>query len=341
MKSITNLSSQRRTDHSPSTTAEGETALSVRNLTKTYSNGAVTAVDGISFDIEAGSVVGLLGPNGAGKTTTIKSMLGTVVPDAGTVEIAGRPAHENKRWVHGNVGVMFEGSRDAYWRLTVRENLEFFTRLHGVRASERRERHDELLDRLGLAEKADVPVRMLSRGMKQKVAVASTLAQDVELAFLDEPTLGLDVATSLVLQEELRSLASDRDMTVLLTSHDMGVIETLCDRVIVLSEGRIIADDSVDELLELFQKDAYRFRLAEPVPEETSEALHSRLAVREHAQYAGVHEFEVTLQRRDVHDLSDLLRELDCTVQSFETASPDLAQIFLELTAEGEGAADA
>lgn len=343
---LSNLKSESRsqsttdgeTEASDESTADGESTtdekptLSVKNLTKTYSDGEVTAVDDVSFDVERGSVVGLLGPNGAGKTTTIKSMLGTLVPDEGTVEIDGRSVHDNLQWAHENLGVMFEGSRDAYWRLTVRENLEFFTRLNGIPASERRERQDELLERLDLTEKADVPVRKLSRGMKQKVALASTLSQDIELAFLDEPTLGLDVETSLMLQQELRSLVADRDLTVMITSHDMEVIQNICDRVIVLSEGSVIADDTVANLLELFQNDAYRFTLEDSVSEETVETIRSRFDVTDYEEYAGVHEFEVALLEGDVHDLSDELRELDCTVRSFEEASPDLGEIFLKIT---------
>lgn len=328
------MRSETKTERESESPTESEVALSVENLTKTYND--VTAVDGISFDVESGSVVGLLGPNGAGKTTTVKSLLGTLAPDAGKVEISGVPVHENLQEVHKNVSVMFEGSRNAYWRLTVRENLQFFTRLNGVPASERRDRHDELLERLDLEEKADVPVRKLSRGMKQKVAVASTLSQDVELAFLDEPTLGLDVESSLTLQEELRSLVRNRDLTVILTSHDMDVIESVCDRVIVLSNGKIIADDSVSNLLEVFQNDAYRVRLNGPLPEGTRETLDSQFGVTDYEQYANIHEFEVGPLDGNVHDLSDALRSLDCSVKSFETASLDLEDVFLQIT-QGDG----
>lgn len=330
-----------RVEQRTASTSVDVPALSVTNLTKTYGNGEVIALDGISFDIRPGSVVGLLGPNGAGKTTTIKSLLGTIVPNEGTVEMYGKPIQTNKQWVHENVGVMFEGSRDAYWRLTVRENLEFFTRLNGVPASERRDRHDELLDRLNLLEKADVPVRKLSRGMKQKVAIVSTLSQDINIAFLDEPTLGLDVKTSLTLQEELNSLIETQNLTVILTSHDMDVVENVCDRVIVLSDGRIVADDSVDNLLEVFETDAYRIRLESPVSDRTLEEIHSRFVVSDHNQYATVHEFELTLLDGNIHDLSDTLRELDCSVTSFETVAPELGEIFLEITAEDEVSPDA
>jgi ABC-2 type transport system ATP-binding protein len=125
----------------------GETVLRVDDLTKTYGDGedAVTAVDGVSFSVERGEVVGVLGPNGAGKTTTIKSILGLVVPSDGTVEIAGVDAHGNPRGVYRHVGAMLEGARNVYWKLTVRENLEFFAALGGQSVAGTRKRHDELL----------------------------------------------------------------------------------------------------------------------------------------------------------------------------------------------------
>ncbi len=329
-----------RTEQPADRSEDAEPGLAVRDLTKTF-GGGVTAVDGISFEVGKGSVVGLLGPNGAGKTTTIKMILGTLVPDAGTVTVHGRSVHDDLEWAHENVGVMFEGSRDAYWRLTVRENLEFFTRLQGVPARRRRDRHDELLERLDLAEKADVPVRKLSRGQKQKVAVARALSQDVRVALLDEPTLGLDVETSLTLQDELRSLVHDEDLTVILTSHDMGVIENICDEVVVLSDGQVIAQESVANLVDVFQNDAYRVRLDAPVPGGTEAELRSRFEVADHDQFGDVHEFEVTLVDGDVHDLSDVLRNLECSVRSFETTTPDFEEIFLHITREEGVAYDA
>jgi ABC-2 type transport system ATP-binding protein len=313
--------------------ATGGPIFEVDDLTMTFGGGEVTAVDGISFEIEPGSVVGLLGPNGAGKTTTIKTMLGTLVPDSGTVTLGGRSVHENLSWTHRRVGAMFEGSRDAYWRLTVRENLKFFARLNGVRASDRRERHDALLERLGLANKADVPVRKLSRGQKQKVAIASTLSRATDVALLDEPTLGLDIETSLKLQDEIRSLVADQDLTVVLTSHDMDVIENVCDRVIVLSDGQVIADNSVSDLLDLFRTAAYRFRLDDPVPSSTIEALQSRFEITDRDQYGDVHEFEITYDG-DVQSLWDELSEIDCNVRTFDTIRPDLGDVFLEMTTD-------
>ncbi|WP_324663250.1 ABC transporter ATP-binding protein [Haloarcula sediminis] len=240
-----------RTARSRSAATSEEPAVAVDGLRKTFGTGetAVTAVDGVTFEIERGSVVGLLGPNGTGKTTLIKSILGMVLPDEGTVHIGGVDARASPRAAYADVDAMLEGARNDYWRLTVRENLRYFATVSGVDPDSVAARHDRLLDRLGLTAKADVPVRDLSRGMKQKVSLASVLAGGAGVVFLDEPTLGLDVESSRTLQRELRRLVAEEGLTVILSSHDMDVVERVCDRVVIMADGRVVADDSVDALL--------------------------------------------------------------------------------------------
>lgn len=163
----------------------GDPIVSVDAVSKTYGSGegAVTAVDGVTFDVRSGTVVGVLGPNGAGKTTLIKSMLGLILPDEGEVTVDGVDVHEDTRVAYRRIGAMLEGARNVYWRLTVRENLRFFASLAGHEPGSLRDRHDDLLEQLGLADKADVTVNDLSRGMKGKVALAAALARDAPVAF--------------------------------------------------------------------------------------------------------------------------------------------------------------
>jgi ABC-2 type transport system ATP-binding protein len=237
-----------------------EPALSVRNLTKTFgdSDDAVRAVDDVSLDIAPGTVVGVLGPNGAGKTTLIKSILGLVVADEGDVQVAGTDVYADPRPAYARVGAMLEGARNVYWRLTVRENLEYFAAIGGESPAGLRDRHDTLLDQLSLAGKADTPVNDLSRGQKQKVSLACALTRDVEVAFLDEPTLGLDVESSVDLRREIRRLADQEDVTIVLSSHDMDVVQEVCDRVVIMNDGEVIADDAVESLIDVFRTFAYR-----------------------------------------------------------------------------------
>ncbi|MFC5970197.1 ABC transporter ATP-binding protein [Halomarina salina] len=308
-------------------------AVSVRGLTKTYGDGdeTVRAVDDLSFDVEPGTVVGVLGPNGAGKTTTLKSMLGLVVPTSGSVSIAGVDVHGDPTAAYAHVGAMLEGARNVYWRLTVRENLEFFASLGGRRPADVRERHDELLDQLHLGEKADTPVNDLSRGMKQKVSLACTLARDVDVAFLDEPTLGLDVESAVELRRELRRLAEEDSMTVVLSSHDMDVVQAVCDRVVVMVDGRVAADDTVENLVEAFGTQAYRLTVS-GLPSDARDRLDERYDVADWTTVGGQVRFEVTLpDGTAMYDLMDDLRAAGATPDRVEPTALDLEGAFLEL----------
>ena len=321
----------------PGSTAES--VIRVDNLEKTYGSGAdaVTAVDDVSFEISQGTIVGLLGPNGAGKTTTIKSMLGLIIPDSGSVSICGVDVAENPKHAHSHVGAMLEGERNVYWRLTVRENLEFFAGLGGERPSTVRDRHDELLERLDLLEWADTPVNELSKGMKQKVSLASTLARDVDVIFLDEPTLGLDVETSHDLYTELRRLAEEDGITIVLTSHNMDIIEAVSDRVIIVSEGSVIADDETDTLVELFQTQSYRFVVDAPLPEAVAARLENGFGATCERENETVTIECVGADSDTVYALMGLLDDAGVELLEIESIDPDLEDVFLRVIEDENG----
>jgi ABC-2 type transport system ATP-binding protein len=311
-------------------------AIAVEGVSKTFGDGedAVVAVDDVSFEVEQGSVVGLLGPNGAGKTTTIKSILGMVLPDAGDVRIHGVDVYAEPRRAYAHVDAMLEGARNDYWRLTVRENLRYFATIGGVDPDSVAARHDRLLEKLDLAGKADTAVRDLSRGMKQKVSLASVLAGAADVAFLDEPTLGLDVESSLTLRRELRRIVDERDLTVVVSSHDMDVIEDVCDRVVIMRDGGVIADDAVESLLDSFDTRGYRV---------TSPDLDERLLadLREAFDVVAVDRFgdstrvEVATDSDGFYDLAAHLRERGVTLEAVNTVEVDLEDVFVELTGTG------
>lgn len=327
-----------------------DAAIRVDGLRKSYGTGdaAVTAVEDVSFEIQDGSIVGLLGPNGAGKTTTIESMLGLVVPDAGTVEICGIDVFEDPQRAHGHVGAMLEGERNVYWRLTVRENLEFFAGLGGQRPDAVRDRHDRLLDRLDLADRADTVVNELSTGMKQKVSLASTLARDVDVIFLDEPTLGLDVETAQELRAELRRLADEAAVTIVLTSHDMDVVEAVSDRVLIMQDGRLIADDDVENLLGVLDTQSYSITVEHGI----HDALRERIeTVVDRARSAGVAPTVDITRKADgdrislechavdsqtIYALMDAFAEAGVELVDVQSIDPDLEEVFLHLTGAGE-----
>ena len=311
-------------------------AVAVEGLRKTFGSGetAVTAVDGVSVAIERGSIVGLLGPNGAGKTTLIKSILGIVMPDEGTVHIGGIDAQANPRAAYAHVDAMLEGARNDYWRLTVRENLRYFATVSGVDPDSVTARHDRLLERLELTEKADVPVRDLSRGMKQKVSLASVLAGDADVVFLDEPTLGLDVESSRTLQRELRRLAREEGLTVVLSSHDMDVVETVCDRVVIVSEGRVVADDSVDALLRNDGTHTVRLTSRDFDAELVAE-LRERVAVTAVDRSETGTSVEVRVDSDGLYALMAQLRAHGVRLDDVRTVDPALEDVFVDLTGSG------
>jgi ABC-2 type transport system ATP-binding protein len=316
---------------------ERPAAIAIEGLVKRFGSGpdAVTAVDDVSLEIEAGSVVGLLGPNGAGKTTTIKSILGMVLPDAGSVRIRGHDVYEDPRAAYAHVDAMLEGARNDYWRLTVRENLRYFSTISGVDPDSISDRHDRLLEKLDLAERADEPVRSLSRGMKQKVSLASVLASEAEVVFLDEPTLGLDVESSLTLRRELRRIVEERNMTAVVSSHDMDVIEDICDRVVIMSEGRVIADDTVGDLLRGFETRGYRVTSSD-FDEQLLAEIRSRFEVADVERFEERIRVEVASDSDGFYALAAYLRSHGVTLEAVNTVEPDLEDAFVELTGGAE-----
>ncbi|MEN6340950.1 MAG: ABC transporter ATP-binding protein [Methanospirillum sp.] len=208
--------------------------------------GTVRAVDGVSFEVGEGEVFGLLGPNGAGKTTLIRLLAGVLTPDAGSARVLGLDPTTDGSAVRSRCGVLTE-TPAVYERLTARQNLAFAADVFGVPVSEVDRRVGDLLARFSLQDRADEPVGGFSKGMKQRLALARALIHDPELLFLDEPTAGLDPVASRQVHELVGALR-DEGRTVVLCTHHLVEAEALCDRVGVLSKGRLIALGTVREL---------------------------------------------------------------------------------------------
>ncbi|MCM0649299.1 ABC transporter ATP-binding protein [Clostridium swellfunianum] len=205
------------------------------------------AVDGVSFDIYKGEIFGLLGPNGAGKTTTIKMITGLLRPTSGSVCVMEKDVDKSPMQALKNIGTVLAGDRSIYWKLTARENLEYFASLYGCNKKEAKKRADEIINRLGLVEKADELVEKFSTGMKQKVALGKALIPNAPVVLLDEPTLGLDPQSALNLREIIMDIKQE-GRTVLLTTHYMEEADFLCDRIAIIDGGKIIALDTPENL---------------------------------------------------------------------------------------------
>jgi ABC-2 type transport system ATP-binding protein len=219
-------------------------AIVFRDLTKHY--GDIEAVRGVSLKITRGQICGYLGPNGAGKTTTVKMATGMLLPTSGTAVIEGHDITEDPLGAKSVIGVVPE-SGALYENLTPREYLSLVGKLYHLGRREAEEKAGTFLDLFGIADASNRIMTSFSRGMRQKVLISAALMHNPSVLFLDEPLSGLDANTALVLKELLKDLAS-QGKTIFYCSHVLEVVEKICDRIIIIDDGRIIADGDVEEL---------------------------------------------------------------------------------------------
>lgn len=217
--------------------------IDVKGITKSY--GPIEALRGISFDIASGEIVGLLGPNGAGKTTTIKILTGSLQPDDGIVKVNDLDVLEHKQEVQAQIGYLPE-TAPLYRELTVQGYLKMIAELRDIPEAEQRARISEAVYATGLADHLTRPIGELSKGFRQRVGLAQAIVHKPRLLILDEPTIGLDPTQIVEVRRLIRRLAERS--TVLLSTHILSEVEALCDRVIILINGRIRADAELSEL---------------------------------------------------------------------------------------------
>jgi ABC-2 type transport system ATP-binding protein len=223
------------------------TAVEVSELVKRYPKSPVNAVDGISFAVQAGEVLGLLGPNGAGKTTTVGMLTTRVKPTSGRARVGGVDVLTDPVGARSRLAVVPQRS-NLDRSISIRKNLTFHAAYHGVPAAEAATRADELLEQFGLLERADVKPDMFSGGQAQRVMIARALMHQPQVLFLDEPTTGLDPAARLFVWDRLSELR-DRGVTLILTTHDMHEAATLADRVGIMDHGRLLQLDTPAALM--------------------------------------------------------------------------------------------
>ena len=223
----------------------GEQVIVLTDLTKQYGN--FTAVDHIRLNIRKGEIFGLLGPNGAGKSTTILMMLGLTEPTSGTVEICGINSTTHPIEVKRRIGYLPEDV-GFYDDMTGLENLIYTARLNGIPDKEAREKAMELIKRTGLEDQLKKKAGKYSRGMRQRLGLADVLIKNPEIIILDEPTSGIDPAGVQEFIELIRWLSKEKGLTVLFSSHHLDQVQQICDRVGLFSQGRLLADLSLNDL---------------------------------------------------------------------------------------------
>lgn len=215
----------------------------------------INALDKVSFEIEEGELVGYIGPNGAGKSTTVKILSGILTPNSGSCQVLGKIPWKERVEHVGNIGVVFGQRTQLWWDLPVIDSFELLRDIYKVPHREYEKTKNELVERLDLGDFIDTPVRQLSLGQKMRCELAASLLHSPAILFLDEPTIGLDAVSKLAVRQFIKELNHEKKTTVILTTHDMDDIETLCSRVIVIGKGQILSDSSLDELRKRVSKE--------------------------------------------------------------------------------------
>ncbi|MFN5422732.1 MAG: gliding motility-associated ABC transporter ATP-binding subunit GldA [bacterium] len=298
-------------------------SIKVAHILKTY--GTQIAVNDISFEINKGEIVGFLGPNGAGKSTTMKIITGYLRPDSGDVYVCGIPVAGESLATKRKIGYLPE-SNPLYYEMYVREYLNMMAGLHGLHSPKKR--IEEVIALTGLSVEAHKEIGQLSKGYKQRVGLAAALLHDPEVLILDEPTTGLDPNQIIEIREVIRSLSKEK--TILFSTHILQEVEALCDRVIVINKGSIVADDRLVNL----QQSSAMARVRVSFREKVDQTLLSGVKGVLHANK--VNELDWMLETTDPEALSKELLAFtlqhNLNIVSLQTQTRRLEDIFRELT---------
>ena len=313
-------------------------------LFKKRSRETIVALDNVDLNIGRGELFGLLGPNGAGKTTLVKILSTLIIPDAGTALVNGYDVLKEPRRVRASIGVVSSGERSLYWKLTARENLEYFARLYKVPDDVAGRRIRELLSLMELEDRADELVEKYSSGMRQKLAIARAMLHDPEILLLDEPTLGLDPGFSKSIRSFIKEeLNRKQGKTILLTTHYMEEADQMCDRVAFINKGRIVAVDAPDRLKNMIGKNEVLKIVVSSLEDSVLSAIGS-LSFLEDYGVADAGEDGGKVVRMYMKDVDAHVQEIvgffskaGCRILSLSVEKPTLEDVFIKLTGEALG----
>jgi ABC-2 type transport system ATP-binding protein len=241
----------------------------------------IRAVDDISFTVKQGEMVGYIGENGAGKSTTIKMLTGILTPTSGKVVVNGMNPHKEREKFVQTIGVVFGQRSQLWWDIAVQESFRLLKKVYRVSDRDYKEHMEHVIETLDIGPLLDKPVRKLSLGQRMRCELAAALIHNPPLLFLDEPTIGLDVLVKLKIRQFLKEINEKYNTTILLTTHDMSDIEALCERVIMLDEGKIIYDGSLQKLKQNWgEGKQIQFQFRHEVTKEQLISLTSHLNVK-------------------------------------------------------------
>jgi ABC-2 type transport system ATP-binding protein len=310
--------------------------IHVEKLTKYYDS--FCAVDQINLDIEKGEIIGLLGPNGAGKTTTLRMLTGYFLPTSGDIRVKGYSVHENPLAVKRLIGYLPE-SAPLYKGMLVYDYLDHVARIRGFKAEARQKRIRELADMCGLREIMHKTIEMLSKGLKQRVGLAHAMMSDPEILVLDEPTSGLDPNQIVEIREIIRRIGQEK--TVILSTHILSEAEATCDRIVIINNGKIIADGTTDNLQSSMGKgSSIRISLQQADPDAVRSIFEGVEGVQSVTATNGDDPsvLRITVTSRTHEDLRPALyaaiKSTDWILLEFNRETKTLETIFRELTRE-------
>jgi ABC-2 type transport system ATP-binding protein len=302
--------------------------IRVEGLVKRY--GPRTAIHELSFSVQEGEIFGLLGPNGAGKSTTLSMLATLLVPDQGSITVAGFDAVREPGRVRPRIGLVPQDLA-VYPALSARDNLAFFGRIYGLGGRRLDDRVDAVLELVGLRDRADEPVRTFSGGMLRRLNLAVGLVHDPKVLFLDEPTVGVDPQSRNFIFEHVLELRK-HGMTILYTSHYMEEVQRLCDRAAIIDEGRLLALDAPRALVQQLGEGL----LIVGLPGETLESLGACVEGFEHVGKVSLRDGKLHIETKNVNkallELLDLCSVRSTGLTSLEMLEPSLESVFLRLT---------
>jgi ABC-2 type transport system ATP-binding protein len=305
-----------------------EPILIVEDLQKSY--GDNHAVRGVSFRVAQGEIFGLLGPNGAGKTTTISMLTGLFPPDAGTVTVDGLDLKAQLMAVKAKLGLVPQDLA-LYPTLSARQNLTFFGQIYGLKGKQLTNRVKEVLEKIGLTDKADKAVETYSGGMKRRVNIGAGLLHKPAILFLDEPTVGVDPQSRNAIFENVEALNRE-GMTVIYTTHYMEEAQRLCHRVGIVDTGKMIALDTPSALIRSLGGGIVLLGVAEEQGEALVEQVTQLPAVKAATRTDGQIKIETVRVQEALMGALDLANRLDTRLTSLEILEPNLESVFLHLT---------
>jgi len=297
---------------------------------KTFFGGKKPALEGVSLEIDEGEIFGILGPNAAGKTTLISILSTLLIPDRGRVEVLGMDAFKETKRVKGRINI--SSGLNLPWSLSVYECLKFFSLAYGIPNS----KIDELIESFELSDFRDVEFEELSTGNKQKLSLAKTFINDPELVFLDEPTTGLDPDVARKVRKKILEIHEERNITIVLTTHYMSEAEQLCDRIIFLNRGKIIAEGTQKELKRIIgAKDLITIELTSP----PDESILRRVASAKNVYGFDLREdrlvFYVDDSEKRLKEILEILKPSWDKIKRITMEEATLEDVFLGLTKRG------